>query len=118
MGADLHKKACDLYLRSLACLAKKDKQGILVCAGAAAHHRWRHAALTFLRSQHTYLSIPQAVSMSATSAEETNKAYSYMLAPQRVAAGAVLRSGPDAPITVGNTLPLAAMPAGTQVNTE
>ena len=38
-----------------------------------------------------------------------------MLAPQRIAAGAVLRSGPEAPITVGNTLPLAAMPAGTQV---
>jgi hypothetical protein len=38
-----------------------------------------------------------------------------VLAPQRIAAGAVLRAGPEAPIAVGNTLPLAAMPAGTQV---
>lgn len=49
-------------------------------------------------------------------AEERTGAYSYMLAPQRVTAGTVLRSGPSAPITVGNTLPLAAMPAGTQVS--
>ncbi len=38
-----------------------------------------------------------------------------MLAPQKVAAGQVLRTGHGAPIAVGNTLPLASMPAGTQV---
>ena len=48
-------------------------------------------------------------------AEETKAAYSYVLAPQRITAGAVLRAGPEAPIAVGNTLPLASMPAGTQV---
>lgn len=38
-----------------------------------------------------------------------------MLAPQTVAAGHLVHSGPSAPIAIGSTLPLSAMPAGTQV---
>ena len=40
-----------------------------------------------------------------------------MLAPQKVAAGHVMHSGASAPIAIGSTLPLSAMPAGTQVAT-
>ena len=48
-------------------------------------------------------------------AEERREAYAYMLAPQSIAAGAILRAGPGASIATGNTLPLSDMPTGTQV---
>jgi large subunit ribosomal protein L2 len=41
---------------------------------------------------------------------------SYILAPQRLAVGATVMSGPEAEIAVGNCLPLAAMPTGTVIH--
>jgi large subunit ribosomal protein L2 len=40
----------------------------------------------------------------------------YILAPARLRVGAMIQSGPDADIRVGNCLPLANMPAGTVVH--
>ncbi len=40
----------------------------------------------------------------------------YILAPQRLRVGATVESGPNADIRVGNSLPLANMPAGTVVH--
>ncbi|MCP5199259.1 MAG: 50S ribosomal protein L2 [Gammaproteobacteria bacterium] len=40
----------------------------------------------------------------------------YIIAPKGVAAGAILRSGVDAPIQAGNTLPLRNIPVGSQVH--
>jgi large subunit ribosomal protein L2 len=40
----------------------------------------------------------------------------YILAPQRLRVGATVQSGPNADIRVGNSLPLANMPAGTIVH--
>ncbi|HEY4668660.1 MAG TPA: 50S ribosomal protein L2 [Tepidiformaceae bacterium] len=40
----------------------------------------------------------------------------YILAPNGLAVGAVLMSGADAEVRVGNSLPLANMPTGTQVH--
>jgi len=40
----------------------------------------------------------------------------YILAPARLKVGAMVQSGPDADIRVGNCLPLANMPAGTVVH--
>ena len=40
----------------------------------------------------------------------------YILAPARLRVGAMVQSGPDADIRVGNCLPLASMPAGTVVH--
>ncbi|HWF35353.1 MAG TPA: 50S ribosomal protein L2 [Solirubrobacteraceae bacterium] len=40
----------------------------------------------------------------------------YILAPARLRVGAMVQSGPDAEIRVGNCLPLANMPAGTVVH--
>ena len=40
----------------------------------------------------------------------------YILAPRRVAAGARLQSGEDAPISAGNCLPLRKIPVGTVVH--
>ena len=40
----------------------------------------------------------------------------YILAPNGLAVGANLMSGPDAEVRVGNTLPLGSMPTGTQVH--
>src|SRR5690606_40120839 len=40
----------------------------------------------------------------------------YVIAPKGVSAGAELRSGADAPIKAGNTLPLKNIPVGTQVH--
>src|SRR3979411_1164296 len=37
----------------------------------------------------------------------------YILAPQRLRVGMTVQSGPNADIRVGNSLPLANMPAGT-----
>lgn len=48
--------------------------------------------------------------------EETKEAYSYMLAPQHVTAGHAIRSGPEVSITIGNTMALGDMPAGTQIH--
>src|ERR1700712_3371955 len=41
---------------------------------------------------------------------------SYILAPQRLQVGAMVSSGPEAEIAVGNCLPLANMPTGTVVH--
>ncbi len=40
----------------------------------------------------------------------------YILAPNGLAVGAVINSGPLADVRVGNSLPLASMPTGTQVH--
>src|SRR5439155_15968134 len=40
----------------------------------------------------------------------------YILAPQRLAIGATVMSGPDADIQVGNCLPIARIPTGTTVH--
>jgi large subunit ribosomal protein L2 len=40
----------------------------------------------------------------------------YILAPNGLAVGAVITSGPDSDVRVGNSLPLASMPTGTQVH--
>ncbi|WBL36646.1 50S ribosomal protein L2 [Tepidiforma flava] len=40
----------------------------------------------------------------------------YILAPNGLSVGATLMSGPDAEVRVGNALPLANMPTGTQVH--
>ena len=40
----------------------------------------------------------------------------YILAPQRLRVGAIVMSGPDAELAVGNALPLARMPIGTVVH--
>src|ERR687894_2078931 len=40
----------------------------------------------------------------------------YILAPNRLTVGMTVMSGPDAPIDVGNALPLARMPTGTVVH--
>jgi large subunit ribosomal protein L2 len=40
----------------------------------------------------------------------------YILAPNRLRAGMTVMSGPDAPIDVGNALPLSRMPTGTVVH--
>src|SRR5881227_826484 len=40
----------------------------------------------------------------------------YILAPQRLRVGAMVQSGPDAEIRVGNSLPMANMPPGTVVH--
>jgi large subunit ribosomal protein L2 len=40
----------------------------------------------------------------------------YILAPNRLAVGATVQSGPDAEIRVGNALPLESIPAGTVVH--
>jgi large subunit ribosomal protein L2 len=41
---------------------------------------------------------------------------SYILAPSRLQVGAMVMSGPEAEISVGNCLPLSAMPTGTVVH--
>src|ERR687890_1312743 len=43
-------------------------------------------------------------------------AKAYILAPTRLRVGMVVESGPGADITVGNAMPLAAMPVGTLVH--
>jgi large subunit ribosomal protein L2 len=43
-------------------------------------------------------------------------AKSYILAPNRLRAGMIVESGPQADITVGNALPLANMPVGTVIH--
>jgi large subunit ribosomal protein L2 len=40
----------------------------------------------------------------------------YILAPNRLTVGATVMSGPDAPIDIGNCLPLSRMPTGTVVH--
>lgn len=40
----------------------------------------------------------------------------YILAPNGLAVGAVITSGPQSDVRVGNSLPLASMPTGTQVH--
>lgn len=42
--------------------------------------------------------------------------HSYVLAPQGIAAGDVLTTGPDAPIRPGNTLPISSIPIGMQIH--
>jgi large subunit ribosomal protein L2 len=41
---------------------------------------------------------------------------SYILAPSRLQVGAIVMSGPEAEIAVGNCLPLSAMPTGTVIH--
>lgn len=48
--------------------------------------------------------------------DDSKANYRYRLAPQNVAAGDILSSGPSAPISRGSTMPLSNMPPGTQIH--
>ena len=48
--------------------------------------------------------------------EQTSGQFYYILAPKNLAIGRLLEVGPEAPIEVGNRLPLAAIPAGSTIH--
>lgn len=42
--------------------------------------------------------------------------FAYVIAPEGISVGSVLRTGPDAPVTDGNSLPLANIPVGMPIH--
>eukprot|EP00891_Asterochloris_glomerata_P000995 jgi/Astpho2/995/Aster-00822 len=72
--------------------------------------------------QHTRQGLPGPSSPAGTSAAPAppipvpGVRHSYILAPQSLAPGDVVRSGLEVPIRPGNSLPLHAMPTGTSVH--
>ena len=59
---------------------------------------------------------PRVVANHLAEGEGSKERYAYILAPQQMNPGDSIRSGSDAGIKTGNSLPLSAIPVGTALH--
>lgn len=100
----------------------RNNRGVITCRHRGGGHKRLYRIIDFKRDKHT---IPAKV-VSIEYDPNRNARISllhyqdgekrYILHPANLAVGTMIRSGPDAPIEVGNALPLGNIPLGTIVH--
>ncbi|MFM7450247.1 MAG: 50S ribosomal protein L2 [Leptolyngbyaceae cyanobacterium] len=100
----------------------RNNRGVITCRHRGGGHKRLYRIIDFRRDKHT---IPAKVAsveydpnrnarIALLHYQDGEKR--YILHPAGLAVGTVIRSGPDAPIEVGNALPLGSIPLGTVVH--
>ena len=100
----------------------RNNRGVITCRHRGGGHKRLYRIIDFYRNKH---SIPATVAeieydpnrnarIALIQYEDGEKR--YILHPASLAVGTVVMSGPDAPIEVGNALPLHKIPLGTSVH--
>ncbi len=100
----------------------RNNRGVITCRHRGGGHKRLYRIVDFRRDKHN---VPAKV-VSIEYDPNRNARISllhyadgekrYILYPANLAVGTVIRSGPDAPIEVGNALPLGNIPLGTVVH--
>ncbi|HEY9752224.1 MAG TPA: 50S ribosomal protein L2 [Coleofasciculaceae cyanobacterium] len=100
----------------------RNNRGVITCRHRGGGHKRLYRIIDFRRDKHA---IPAKVAsveydpnrnarIALLHYQDGEKR--YILHPAGLAVGTVIRSGPDAPIEVGNALPLGSIPLGTVVH--
>lgn len=100
----------------------RNNRGVITCRHRGGGHKRLYRIIDFRRDKHTIpakiASVEYDPNRNARIAllhyQDGEKR--YILHPAGLAVGTVIRSGPDAPIEVGNALPLGNIPLGTVVH--
>jgi len=99
----------------------RNHQGRLTSFKKGGGHKRRYRLVDFKRSsfsEATVASIEYDPNRSAFIAKvlDTSGSYHYILAPLDLKVGAIVESGPDVPVNIGNALPLRNIPVGTMIH--
>jgi large subunit ribosomal protein L2 len=108
-------------LKGLSNSGGRNHQGRLTSFKKGGGHKRRYRLVDFKRSsfsEATVASIEYDPNRSAFIAKvlDTSGSYHYILAPLDLKVGAIVESGPDVPVTIGNALPLRNIPVGTMIH--
>jgi large subunit ribosomal protein L2 len=108
-------------LKGLSNSGGRNHQGRLTSFKKGGGHKRRYRLVDFKRSsfsEATVASIEYDPNRSAFIAKvlDTSGSYHYILAPLDLKVGAIVESGPDVPVNIGNALPLRNIPVGTMIH--
>ena len=108
-------------LKGLSNSGGRNHQGRLTSFKKGGGHKRRYRLVDFKRSsfsEATVASIEYDPNRSAFIAKvlDTSGSYHYILAPLDLKVGAIIESGPDVPVNIGNALPLRNIPVGTMIH--
>ena len=108
-------------LKGLSNSGGRNHQGRLKKKKKGGGHKRRYRLVDFKRSsfsEATVASIEYDPNRSAFIAKvlDTSGSYHYILAPLDLKVGAIVESGPDVPVNIGNALPLRNIPVGTMIH--
>jgi large subunit ribosomal protein L2 len=108
-------------LKGLSNSGGRNHQGRLTSFKKGGGHKRRYRLVDFKRSsfsEATVASIEYDPNRSAFIAKvlDTSGSYHYILAPLDLKVGAIVESGLDVPVNIGNALPLRNIPVGTMIH--
>ena len=100
----------------------RNNRGVITCRHRGGGHKRRYRLVDFRRDKHGVKARVAAIQydpnrnarLALLFYEDGEKR--YILQPQGIAVGSEVMAGPDAPIALGNALPLFALPLGTTVH--
>jgi large subunit ribosomal protein L2 len=102
--------------------AGRNNRGVITIRHRGGGHKKRYRIIDFRRNkseiQARVASIEYDPNRNARIALQhyTDGEKRYILHPKKLEVGAIVQSGPDAPIEIGNALPLSNIPLGTSVH--
>jgi large subunit ribosomal protein L2 len=100
----------------------RNNRGVITCRHRGGGHKRLYRIIDFRRDKHniqaTVVSVEYDPNRNAriSLVEYEDGEKRYILHPHSLTVGTVIRSGPDAPIEIGNALPLSNIPLGTVVH--
>ena len=100
----------------------RNNRGVITCRHKGGGHKQRYRLIDFKRNRHNIIakvaSIEYDPNRNARIAllHYLDGEKRYILHPRSLSVGAIVVSGPMAPIEVGNALPLSTIPLGTAVH--
>jgi large subunit ribosomal protein L2 len=100
----------------------RNNRGVITCRHRGGGHKRLYRIIDFKRDKRnipaTVVSVEYDPNRNAriSLVEYEDGEKRYILYPHNLAVGTVIRSGPDAPIEIGNALPLSNIPLGTVVH--
>ncbi len=117
-GAKPEKK----LLRSLNTTGGRNNQGKITVRHRGGGHKRRYRLIDFRRNKDGVPAVVNSIQYDPNRSARIALLYyadgekRYIIAPEGLQVGATVASGPEAPATVGNCLPLAKIPLGTTVH--
>uniref|UniRef100_A0A7S2ZAT6 Large ribosomal subunit protein uL2m n=1 Tax=Rhodosorus marinus TaxID=101924 RepID=A0A7S2ZAT6_9RHOD len=100
----------------------RNNRGIITVRNRGGGHKQRYRLIDFKRKLHGVVAKVSAIQYDPNRNARiallnyTNGIKRYILQPRSLQVGDYISSGPDAPLEIGNSLPLAKLPLGTAVH--
>jgi large subunit ribosomal protein L2 len=100
----------------------RNNQGVITSRHRGGGHKRRYRLIDFRRNKDGVVGVVDSIQYDPNRSGRialvnyVDGEKRYILAPEGLVVGAKLMSGPDAPPTVGNCLPLSAIPLGVEIH--